>query len=56
LTATFIEGDTEKLIFSYKSLPVDKAFILSLTGPSSQINPYLQAIGLDDYIKILGKI
>jgi len=46
----------EKLIFSYKSLPVDKAFILSLIGPSTQINPYLQAVGLDDYIKILEKI
>jgi hypothetical protein len=46
----------EKLISGYKSLPVDKGYVLSLNGTSAQISLSTSSTGLDDYFKILDKL
>ncbi len=46
----------EKLISGYKSLPVEKGYVLSLAGKPSQISFYTESTGLDDYFDILKKI
>jgi predicted AAA+ superfamily ATPase len=46
----------EKLITGYKSLPVDKGYVLSPAGKLTQISIFTSSTGLEDYFKILDKL
>lgn len=49
-------ANIEKLISGYKSLPVDKGYVLSLTGKPAQISLAVSSTGLDDYFRILEEL
>jgi hypothetical protein len=46
----------DKMAAGYKSLPVDKGYVLSLSGKHAQISPLTSASGLDDYFTVLEKL
>lgn len=46
----------EKLITGYKSLPVDKGYVLSPAGKLTQISVFASSTGLENYFKILDKL